>query len=609
MQKDRILMTGNEAIARGVYESGCHVSAAYPGTPSTEIQEAVATYEGIYAEWSPNEKTALEVAGGAATAGARAFCSMKHVGLNVAADPLFTLAYTGVTGSLVINTSDEPGMHSSQNEQDNRYYARHAKVPMLMPADSQECLDYVKEAFDISHEYDTPVLFRTTTRVCHSKSLVSTGVRVEQPLIPYEKDIRRRLMIPAFSKPRHHDVEERLERLQALADTSCMNRIEPRRSPTPIPDRGTIGIITTGIAYHYAREVFADTVSYLKLGFIYPIPERRIREFAEQVDTLWIIEENEPFLEDACKRIGLDCTGKSVLPLCGELSPSIIEEAFLGVKKKRLAIRGLNDLPSRPPTLCPGCPHRGVFHGLSAYRKHVISTDIGCYTLGALPPLNAGDFLFCMGSSITGALGFARANMATPGKDTRKVFAIIGDSTFFHSGMTGLADVSYSDTPMITMILDNRITAMTGHQDNPGTGRTLSREPAKRLSIPDIVRSLGFDDDHIAVIDPHDLSAVKEALVSAVAAVGPFVIITESPCALLPEVREYGRDRTYVVDTQTCIACRACIRIGCPAISMTGPASHIDPTLCMACGDCAQVCKPHAISGPVSVSEGARHEQ
>ena len=605
MTQERRLMTGNEAIARGVYEAGCHVSAAYPGTPSTEIQETIATYEGIYAEWSPNEKTALEVAGGAATAGARAFCSMKHVGLNVAADPLFTLAYTGVTGSLVINTSDEPGMHSSQNEQDNRYYAQHAKVPMLMPSDSQECLDVVKEAFRISHEFDTPVLFRTTTRVCHSKSLVAIGSREDQPIIPYVKDIRRRLMIPAFAKPRHKEVEDRLRRLQEFANSTWLNRIEPRTSPSLLPkEQGRIGIITTGIAYQYAREVFGSTVSYLKLSFIFPIPEELIKKFAEQIDTLIVIEENEPILEDACRRLGLTCTGKALIPKCGELSASIIEHAFIGRRQDLLELSPKEDLPSRPPTLCPGCPHRGLFHGLTRYRSHVISTDIGCYTLGALPPLHAGDFLFCMGSSITGAIGFARANMADPGRDAKKVFAIIGDSTFFHSGMTGLADVSYSGTPIVTIILDNRITAMTGHQDNPGTGRSIRREPAKRLSIPQIVRSLGFDDDHIAVIDPHDRSAVKEALSKAVAADGPFVIITVAPCALLPEVRDPGRTRTYSVDPQVCIACKACIRIGCPAISMMGSVSHIDPSLCMACGDCAQVCMPKAISGPVSLGEG-----
>ncbi len=583
------LLTGNEAIARGVYEAGCRVAAAYPGTPSTEILENLSGYPEIYSEWAPNEKVALEVAGGAAIAGARAFCSMKHVGLNVAADPLFTIAYTGITGGLVINTSDEPGMHSSQNEQDNRYYARHAKVPLVVPSDSQQCIDFTKEAFRISETYDTAVLLRTTTRVCHSKSLVTMNPREDVPQRAYSKDLKKNLMTPGNSRPKHHEVEARLESLAEYAEKSPLNYIEGNSRE--------IGIITQGIAYQYAREVFGDRASYLYIGFSFPLPKQMIRSFASGVKQLIVIEENEPFLEDELKKMGIPCMGKDRLPLCDELSVSIVANAFRDILgDSPLTIRSASEgLPPRPPALCPGCPHRGIFHVLSQQKDAVFSTDIGCYTLGAFPPLNVGDFLFCMGSSISAGIGFRRADISY-GREDRKVYAVIGDSTFFHSGMTGLADVVYNRTPLVTVILDNRITAMTGHQHNPGTGCTLMGEKAKEIDIPTLVKALGVEEDHIRVINPNNLKACREAVQSAQEAKNPFVIITKAPCALLPEVKKRSAKNWFAVDPDICTGCKACLNIGCPAIRMREKKAYIDKDLCAACGVCFQVCSFKAIS-------------
>ena len=600
------LLTGNEALARGVWESGCHVSSAYPGTPSTEIQEQIGTYPDLYAEWAPNEKVALEVAAGAAMGGARAFASMKHVGLNVAADPLFTVAYTGVTGSLVINTSDEPGMHSSQNEQDNRLYAQHAKIPLICPSDSQECLDYVKKAFSLSERYDTPVLFRTTTRISHSKSIVTVSDRSAVAVKPYSKNIEKNLMIPAFARNKHPQVEERLRQLAQAAETSSLNRIERGEK-----NDGKIGIITEGISYQYVREVFGSSADILKLGFLFPFPEKLLREFSESVDTLYIVEENEPFIEDACRRLGIACRGKELLPICGELSPEILRRALKTGSQTPPPQERSEALPSRPPTLCAGCPHRGIFTALARYRKHVVSTDIGCYTLGALPPLDSGDFLFCMGSSISSGMGFVRAleQAAAESGDQKtgeKVIAVIGDSTFFHSGITGLINVVYSSTPIVVIILDNRITAMTGHQQNPGTGMTLQGKSAPEIDIRGLVESLGIEPDAVAQINPHDVAACRKALADAVQAEGPRVIITKAPCALLPEVRKAAVGRYYRVDRDTCITCKACIRTGCPAISIRDGKSSIDPDACAACGVCMAVCRPGAISGPHVLEEGGK---
>ena len=614
------LLTGNEAVARGVYEAGCHLSSAYPGTPSTEIQENIGEYKEIYAEWAPNEKVALEVAAGAAMAGACAFASMKHVGLNVAADPLFTVAYTGVTGSLVINTSDEPGMHSSQNEQDNRLYAVHAKLPLIVPSDSQECLDFVKEAFLISERFDTPVLFRTTTRISHSKSQVLLGDRIEKPIKAYKKDLKKNLMIPANAQIKHPEVENRLQLLAEYAETTPLNKIEPGSGKIDSSgENPSIGIITGGIAYQYAKEVFGSSVSYLKLGFMYPFPEKLITQFAQSVDLLYIIEENEPFIENACKRLPLPCKimGKDVLPICGELSTEIVRKAFFPSRTDTDAdtdnadisdtlsqtLQNIPSLPARPPSLCPGCPHRGIFTALSRYKKHVVSTDIGCYTLGALQPLNTGDFLFCMGSSISSGMGFAKT-LEIAGESKEKVIALIGDSTFFHSGITGLINVMYSGTPLVVIILDNRITAMTGHQHNPGTGFTLQKKSAPEVDIPGLVSALGFAEDQISVINPHILEDGKAALKKAMEYNGPYVIITQAPCALLPEVRKITARQYFTVDRDKCITCKACIRTGCPAISIQDGKSSIDAAYCAACGVCMQVCKPGAITGPYSFGTG-----
>lgn len=602
----RVLMTGNEAVARGVYEAGCHIASAYPGTPSTEIEENIGNYPEIYADWAPNEKVALEVAAGAAMGGARAFASMKHVGLNVAADPLFTVAYTGITGSLVINTSDEPGMHSSQNEQDNRLYALHAKIPLLVPADSQECLDFTREAFSISETYDIPVLLRTTTRICHSKSGVITGERLNKRITPYAKDIKKNLMVPAHAKMKHPELEERLKKLKQYSEVTPLNRIVPSETRDSTAKR--IGIVTGGIAYQYARDVFKTSASYLVLGMQFPFPEEKLKKFASSVDELYVIEENEPFIEVFIKALGITCRGKDMLPVCGELSAEIITKAFFpNMIPEQPVLSSYQQIPQRPPALCPGCPHRGVFTILSKYRTHPVSTDIGCYTLGALPPLSSGDFLFCMGSSISSGMGFVKAAEIAheEGDEARnkRIFAVIGDSTFFHSGITGLINVIYSGTPLITIILDNRITAMTGHQENPGSGRDLHRKSAHEISIHGVVSSLGFTDEQISLINPHNLEEVKVAFRKSLAFAGPSVIIAKAPCALLPEMRKEYEQRTFAVDRELCITCKSCIRTGCPAISITEGKSSIDPNLCAACGVCSQVCPVSAISGPLEVPQ------
>ena len=584
------LLTGNEAIARGAYEAGCTVAAAYPGTPSTEILEALSQYKEIYCEWSVNEKVALEVSGGASFAGSRAFCAMKHVGLNVAADPMFTIAYTGINGGLVINTSDEPGMHSSQNEQDNRYYARHAKLPLVVPSDSAQCRDFMLEAYRISETFDTAVLFRTTTRVCHSKSLVELHEPMRVPQRAYTKDLKKNLMTPGNSRPRHVDVEARLVKLAEYAESSPLNFIEE--------DGNRIGVISTGIAYQYAREVFSDRADYFFIGFSFPLPMKAVRKFCEAHETILVIEENEPFIEDEIRKAGIACLGKDLLPACGELSPKIIADACSHLPEASTyapSVHSDASLPPRPPALCPGCPHRGIFHVLSKQKNIVASTDIGCYTLGAFPPFSVGDFFFCMGSSITAGIGFKRSDMSC-GTETRGVFAIIGDSTFFHSGMTGIADAVYSRTPVVTVILDNRITAMTGHQHNPGTGMTLMGEQAHEIDLAELVRALGVREDHIRKVNPNNLKACSEAVNDALIAQEPFVIIARAPCALLPQVRKRAESKWFQVDAQACTGCRACIRIGCPAITFRDSAAVIEPDICAACGVCFQVCTFKAIS-------------
>ncbi|NMA86604.1 MAG: indolepyruvate ferredoxin oxidoreductase subunit alpha [Tissierellia bacterium] len=580
------LLTGNEAIARGAYESGCLIACAYPGTPSTEILENVSKYKEIHSEWSTNEKVALEVASGAAIAGARSLVAMKHVGLNVAADPMFTMAYEGVNGGLVIITADEPGMHSSQNEQDNRLFAPHAKVALVEPSDSQECKDFIKEAFEISEKYDTPVLFRVTTRVCHSKGIVELDEREEKGVKEYTKDIKKYIMVPANSKVKHVEiVEERLPRLQEYSNITSLNRIEWNDKK--------IGIITNGISYLHAKEVFGDNASYLKIGFSYPMPDKLIEEFAEEVETLYVIEENEPYMENHVKAMGINCIGKELIPVCGELSPGIIRKSLLNEEVEEGHSLDLN-IPNRPPALCAGCPHRGIFYAVSRYKDKIIATsDIGCYTLGMAPPLGVGDTVICMGAGISAGIGFDRVNQIA--NRDKKVFGFVGDSTFFHSGITGLIDAVYNGTNMAMVIMDNRITAMTGQQQNPGTGKTLMGEDAPMVDIEAIVRAVGIKDENIRVIDPYDLKETNAAVKEAYEAEEPFVIITKQPCALIKEVQRERRELYCEINQDKCTKCKTCLRIGCPAISFKDNTMTIDKNECNGCTVCLQVCPFKAI--------------
>ena len=593
------LLTGNEAIARGAYEAGCVVAAAYPGTPSTEILENIAGYQEIYAEWSPNEKVALEVASGAAIGGARALAAMKHVGLNVAADPLFTMAYEGVNGGLVIVTADDPGTHSSQNEQDNRYYAPHAKVALLEPSDSQECKDFVKVAFALSEQYDLPVIIRVTTRVCHSKSLVELGERAEIGVKPYSKNVQKYAMTPAHAKVRHVIVEEKLGDLQAAAEQSPLNCVEWGGR--------TKGIITSGISYQYAQEVFGEEASYLKLGLTYPLPEQLIREFAAAVEEVFIIEENDPYLENSIKALGVECKGKALLPVCGELNPGIIRQAFFSEAIKAENGESIEkaekpegnsqvelSIPGRPPVLCAGCPHRGLFYALSKLKDVVVSGDIGCYTLGLTPPLGVTDTVICMGASISAGIGLEKAFQQ--GGVPRKVFSCIGDSTFFHSGITGLVDAVYNKSKICVVIMDNRITAMTGHQVNPGTGRTLQGEETTALDLEQLVRAVGIKTENIRIVDPYHLAETEKAVREAEAAQEPFVIITRRPCALLKDVQRARAGISCMIAPEKCKKCKACLKIGCPAIAVKEGQVLIDQTACNGCGLCQQVCKFEAIA-------------
>lgn len=566
------LMLGNEAIARGVYEAGARVASAYPGTPSTEITEYISKYDEIYSEWAPNEKVALEVAIGASVGGARAVCAMKHVGLNVAADPLFTAAYTGVNGGLVIFVADDPGMHSSQNEQDTRLIARAAKVPVLEPADSQECKDFAREAFAISEKFDTPVIVRLTTRVAHSQGLVELGEREDVPLRAYEKNPGKYVMMPAMARKRHVAVEERLERLGEFADNTSLNRIE-------WGDR-KIGIIAAGVSYQYAREAFGNA-SFLKLGMVYPLPEKLIREFAAGVEKLYVIEELEPFIEDYCRKMGIEVHGKDMLPMVGEYSSSLLRERILGQKREKTnSIE--EDIPARPPVMCPGCPHRGLFYVLRKL-KLTVTGDIGCYTLGALAPLESMDTCVCMGASVGMAHGIEKAR----GREAaRKTVAVIGDSTFIHSGITGLIDIVYNKGTSTVIILDNSTTGMTGHQHNPATGFTIKGEPTRQVDLVKLCHAIGVD--RVRVCDPFDLEGTEKAIKEEVAADEPSVIISQRPCALLKNVRFNGAIR---INTDKCTRCRTCMRLGCPAIVDRGTQIEVDSALCVGCDLCTKVCR------------------
>ncbi len=568
------LMTGNEAVARGAFEAGVHFAAAYPGTPSTEILEALVKYEEIDAQWSPNEKVAMEVSIGAAIGGARTIVSMKHVGLNVAADPLFTSSYMGVNGGLVIITADDPGMHSSQDEQDNRYYARFAKLPMLEPSNSQECKDYVALAFTLSEEFDTPVLVRLTTRIAHGRSPVILGERQKVAVKEYHRDIEKYIVLPAHARKLHPKVQARMTRLEEYACNTPLNRMELRGTD--------LGIVTCGAAYQYVREACPEA-SVLKLGFTYPVSTALIREFAGKVKELVVVEELEPLLEEHIRGIGLEVKGKELFTRFGELSTEIIRKG-LGIKAED-SMSPEKDIPGRPPVLCPGCPHRGVFYNLNKLGA-VVTGDIGCYTLGAMPPLSAMDTCLCMGASIGKALGLEKAQ----GREfARRTVAVIGDSTFLHSGITGLMDVVYNHGTITTVILDNGITAMTGHQHNPATGFTAKKAPAFKVDLEQLVRALGVQ--RVRVVDAYDLDEVYKALKEEMAAQEPSVVIARRPCALILK----RHSDKYSVGPE-CIGCKLCIRLGCPAIAMKDGFSEINAQLCTGCGMCAQVCPRQAIT-------------
>jgi len=575
------LLSGNEAIARGAYEAGVRVAAGYPGTPSTEIMEAVATYRpDIYCEWAPNEKVAFEVAAGAALTGARAMTTMKHVGLNVAADPLMTLSYLGVAGGLVACVADDPGMHSSQNEQDTRHYARFAKIPVLEPADSQEALDFFKLGLEISEQFQTPVILRTTTRVSHSRSVVQIGAR--QPpsrAIAFEKNPQRFVPVPAHARGMRVRVEERLQRLQAAAAISPANRLEWR-------DR-SLGIIAEGIAYQYVREVFPEA-SVLKIGWVYPFPDARLKEFAAGVQRLLVVEELDDILEQHLKALGIACEGRSVVPGIGELSPDILADArrrLLGEAAAARPPQPASDLPPRPPVLCPGCPHRGVFHALGKFDV-VVTGDIGCYSLGFAPPLSRLDTILCMGAGISMAHGMQKAG------EPRKVVGIVGDSTFFHSGITGLLDIAYNRGLSTIIVADNRTTAMTGHQDHPGTGRTLMGEASPEADIAAFGRACGLE--RIFTLNPYDTANTIRILRECLEAdtPKPALIIARAPCPLA-EHRPVGPTHRVLADR--CKQCRQCLKLACPALERTAAGIHINPSLCAGCGVCAQVCKFGAI--------------
>lgn len=582
-------MTGNEAVARGAYEAGISFASAYPGTPSTEILENIALYQDIIAEWAPNEKVALETAIGASIAGARALASMKMVGVNVAADPLLTYALMGVNGALVLVSADDPGMASSQNEQDNRFFAKFAKIAMLEPSDSQECKDMIKAAVEISEKLDTTVLFRMTQRVCHSKGLVELGERVEPPIKDYVRNTSKFDAVPAVSRALRVKLEDKLAKLEEFSNETDLNFIEWYDKK--------IGIITSGIAYQYAKEVFGENASYLKLGFTYPLPMKKIKEFASQVENLYVIEELEPYLEEQIRAHGIECIGKDKIPNIGELNTTIIAKNLLGVEKESVKPSKEKVVP-RPPTLCAGCPHRGVFYELGKLKNVMISGDIGCYGLGGADPLNGKDTCICMGGSAGVAHG-ANKVFNKFGKGTKTV-ATMGDSTFFHTGINGLIGILYNKSNVVTYILDNRTTGMTGHQDHPGTGYTLSGDMTEEMDIEAIVRALGCK--NVKTINPHNLKEVKETLKWALDLDEPSVIIARYPCVLKKysekDIEEFGalKDK-YYVDEELCIGCRICTRTGCPAIRFhkAEKKAYIDEFQCVGCSICAQVCPQDAI--------------
>ena len=570
------LMLGNEAVARGLYEAGCSFVSSYPGTPSTEITEAVAKYQEVYAEWAPNEKVAMESAFGASLAGRRSFCGMKHVGLNVAADPLFTISYTGVNAGMVIGVADDAGMHSSQNEQDSRHYARASKIPMLEPSDSAEALQFAKLAYEISEQFDTPVLLKMCTRVSHSQSVVETGDRVEK-IGEYKKDIPKYVMMPGNAKRRHPVVEARTAALVDYAENAPINRVEPGSDCT-------MGILTSSTSYQYVKEVLGDRYPVMKLGMIWPLPVQKIRDFAASVEKLVIVEELDSFIEAHCRDLGIACEGKSYFSNIDELMPLTVanqlSEAWQVGSKVDAAI------PPRPPVMCAGCPHRGLFYTLKKNKLTVLG-DIGCYTLGAVAPLQAVDSVICMGASVSGIHGFCKSQN---GAADQKTVAVIGDSTFMHSGITGLVNMAYNESNATVIIVDNSITGMTGHQQNPTTGFNLKGDPCAKIDLETLCKAVGIR--RVKVVDPYDLAQCDAVIKEELAANEPSVIISRRPCALLKYVKHKA---PLTVDSEKCVGCKSCMKIGCPAISFVDGKAKVDNTQCVGCGICAQLCKFDAL--------------
>lgn len=573
----KTLMLGNEAVARGLYEAGCCFVSSYPGTPSTEITECAAKYEELYAEWAPNEKVALEAALGASLSGKRSFCAMKHVGLNVAADPLFTISYTGVNAGLVIGVADDAGMHSSQNEQDSRHYAQAAKIPMLEPSDSAEALTFAKLAYELSEKYDTAVLIKMCTRVSHSQSVVEPGERVLPEQKNYEKNPVKYIMMPANAKKRHPAVEERTKALSDWAETTEINRIEQGRD-------SSWGIIASSTCYQYVKEAFGDTYPVLKLGMIWPMPEQKIRDFAASVEKLVVVEELDSFIESHCRNLGLEVSGKDLFSNIGELSQNLVKEKLGGTVQTGALLD--ENIPARPPVMCAGCPHRSMFYVLKKLKLTVLG-DIGCYTLGAVAPLGAIDTTVCMGASVSGLHGFVKAGDE---EIAGKTVAVIGDSTFIHSGVTGLINIAYNESNATVIILDNSITGMTGHQQNPTTGYNLKGDPCTKIDLENLCHAIGIQ--RVKVVDPYDMKTCEEVIKEELSVKEPSVIISRRPCALLKYVKHPG---SICADTEKCKGCKACMSIGCPAISMVEGKAKIDTTLCVGCGVCRQLCKFDAL--------------
>ena len=570
------LMLGNEAVARGLYEGGCSFVSSYPGTPSTEITEAIAKYPEVYAEWAPNEKVAMEAAFGASLAGRRSFCGMKHVGLNVAADPLFTISYTGVNGGMVIGVADDAGMHSSQNEQDSRHYAMAAKIPMLEPSDSAEALAFTKLAYELSEQFDTPVLVKMCTRVSHSQSVVELGERVEH-VGEYKKDIPKYVMMPGNAKKRHPVVEARTRALVEYAETADINRIEEGKN-------NKMGIITSSTSYQYVKEVCGDEYPVLKLGMIWPMPEKKIQEFAASVEKLVIVEELDGFVEAHCKNLGLACAGKETFSCIDELSQNKVAQQLMGSAPAGIKLE--EAIPPRPPVMCAGCPHRGLFYTLKKNKLTVLG-DIGCYTLGAVAPLAAVDSVICMGASVSGIHGFSKSQQ---GAADNKTVAVIGDSTFMHSGITGLVNMAYNESNATVIIVDNSITGMTGHQQNPTTGYNLKGDPCAKIDLETLCRAVGIK--RVRVVDPYNLAQCDAAIKEELAANEPSVIISRRPCALLKYVKHKA---PLAVDGDKCVGCKSCMKIGCPAISIVDGKAKVDATQCVGCGVCEQLCKFDAL--------------